>query len=57
MRRREARQVIQGSSKVGTGEEWRAERAGIEGILPSCEGGTPSIREASRHATAHNGEA
>ena len=46
----------QGSSKVGTGGELRAGSAGIEGILPSLEGGTPSIPGYSRRARDQYGE-
>ena len=46
----------QGSSKVGTGGELRAGSAGIEGILPSFEGGTPSIPGDSRRARDQYGE-
>ena len=46
----------QGSSKVGTGGELRAGSAGIEGILPSFEGGTPSIPGYSRRARDQYGE-
>ena len=45
-----------GSSKVGTGGELRAGSAGIEGILPSLEGGTPSIPGYSRRARDQYGE-
>ena len=46
----------QGSSKVGTGAELRAGSAGIEGILPSLEGGTPSIPGYSRRPRDQYGE-
>ena len=46
----------QGSSKVGTGGELRAGSAGIEGILPSFEGGTPSVPGDSRRAGDQYGE-
>ena len=46
----------QGSSQVGTGGELRAGSAGTEGILPSCEGGTPSIPGYSRRAKGRYGE-
>ena len=48
--------VRQGSSKVGAGGELRAGSAGIEGILPSFEGGTPSIPGDSRRARDQYGE-
>ena len=47
---------MQGSSKVGTGGELRTGSAGIEGILPSFEGGTPSIPRYSRRARDQYGE-
>ena len=46
----------QGSSRVGIGGELRAGSAGIEGILPSFEGGTPSIPGYSRRARGQHGE-
>ena len=49
--------ITQGSSKkVGTGGELRAGSAGIEGILPSFEGGAPSIPGDSRRARDQYGE-
>ena len=48
--------ITQGSSKVGTGGELRAGSAGIEGILPSFEGGAPSIPGYSRRARDQYGE-
>ena len=53
---RHAVEGVQGSSKVGTGGELRAGSAGIEGILPSFEGGTPSIPGYSRRARDQYGE-
>ena len=47
---------IQGSSKVGTGAELRAGSAGLEGILPSLEGGTPSSPGYSRRPRDQYGE-
>ena len=51
-----AKMPVQGSSKVGTGGELRAGSAGIEGILPSFEGGTPSIPGYPRRARDQYGE-
>ena len=46
----------QAYSKVGIGGELRAGSAGIEGILPSFEGGMPSIPGYSRRTKGQDGE-
>ena len=43
-------------SKVGIGGELRAGSAGIEGILPSFEGGMPSIPGYSHRTRGQDGE-
>ena len=48
--------AVQAYSKVGIGGELRAGSAGIEGILPSFEGGMPSIPGYSHRARGQDGE-